>query len=392
MPGRDRVRGWRSASGRLAALAGCALLALAAGPRSAAAQAGGDGTSPTIKFGGLLRTGLLLGPGDLGEQDGFRVFDARVRADGKIGIVFDYDVQAAFDRSQDRVRLLDARLTLPIRPELAVSLGQFKAPFGGEELLGKGDITFLERSQVTNVLAPGRQVGVQASGSFLEDRLTYRAGMFNGNGRSLQNDNGSFLYAAHVQFNNVGPVQFYEDLMVQVGASFAFSRDSAVDLTNGGAYVGRPLGLRPFTGDRTLWSVDLRSSYQGFFLRGEYMHGKFDPPGEPVCVTAPCPTDAVDVDGGYVEGGYSYIGAIEGVLRFDSMTRGFVVAPGIGPAGFTPEGGSFLVVGLNLLPGYHTKIGLQYAFGLGSAQLGPPGTGGVGLADGQFGLVTQVNF
>ena len=74
------------------------------------------------------------------------------------------------------------------------------------------------------------------------------------------------------------------------------------------------------------------------------------------------------------------------------MTRGFVVAPGIGPAGFTPEGGSFLVVGLNLLPGYHTKIGLQYAFGLGSAQLGPPGTGGVGLADGQFGLVTQVNF
>jgi hypothetical protein len=367
-------------------------VALAVGGRAARAQEGGDGSAPTIKFGGLLQTGLLVGPGDLGQQDGFRVFDARLRADGKIGIVFNYDVQAAFDRSQDRVRLLDARLRLPIRPELAISLGQFKAPFGGEELQSKGDITFLERSQVTNVLAPGRQVGAEASGSFLEDRLTYQAGLFNGNGRSLQNDNASFLYAAHVQFNSVGPVQFYEDLMVQVGASFAFSRDSAVDLTNGGAYVGRPLGLRPFTGDRTLWSVDLKSSYRGFFLRGEYMRGKLDPPGEPVCVTAPCPTDAVDVDGGYVEGGYSYIGAIEGVLRFDSMTRGFVVAPGTGPAGFTPEGGSFLVVGLNLLPGYHTKIGLQYAFGLGPAQLGPPATGGVGLADGQFGLVTQVSF
>ncbi|MDP2529746.1 MAG: porin [Candidatus Palauibacterales bacterium] len=392
MRGWGRADGRRSAGLRVGAMAGCALLALAVGPRSAAAQQGGDGTSPTIKFGGLLQTGLLLGPGDLGELDGFRVFDARLRADGKIGIVFDYDVQAAFDRSQDRVRLLDARLTLPIRPELAVSLGQFKAPFGGEELEEKGDITFLERSQITDLLAPGRQVGAQASGSFLEDRLKYRAGLFNGNGRSLQNDNGSFLYAAHVQFNNVGPVEFYEDLMVQVGASFAFSRDSAVDLTNGGAYVGRPIGLRAFAGDRTLWSVDLRSSYRGFFLRGEYMHGKLDPPGEPVCVTAPCPSDAADVDGGYLEGGYSYLGAIESVLRFDSMTRGFVVAPGTGQAGFTPEGGSFLVVGLNLLPGYHTKIGLQYAFGLGSARLGPPSTGGVGLADGQFGLVTQVNF
>jgi hypothetical protein len=385
-----RVGEWVIGGRRAVVLLGCVGLALGAGARSGAAQDSSSGApSPTIRFGGLLRTGLLVGPSDLGEQDGFRVFDARVRADGKIGIVFDYDVQAEFDRVQDRVRLLDARLTLPIRPELAVSVGQFKAPFGGEELQDRSEITFLERSQITNVLAPGRQVGAQASGSFLEDRLTYRAGMFNGNGRSLQNDNPSFLYAAHVQYNNVGPVEFYEDLMVQVGASLAFSRDSSVDLTNQQAYVGRTMALRSFAGDRTLWSLDLRSSYRGFFLNGEYMRGKLDPPGEPVCVTAPCPTDAVDVDGGYLEGGYSYLGAIEGVLRFDSMTKDFLLAPDVERE---PVGGSFLIVGLNLLPGYHTKIGLQYAFGLGDAQIGAPSSRGPGLADGQFGLVAQVGF
>ncbi len=374
----------------------CLLLGVAV-PRSGAAQ-DSAGAGPTVQLGGLLRTGLLVGPSDVGEQDGFRIYDARLSANGRIGIAFDYHLLAAFDRLQDRVRLLDATLSLPIRPELAVTVGQFKAPFGREELQSKSQITFLERAQVTNLLAPGRQVGAQASGSFLEDRLTYRAGLFNGNGRDFQNDNSSFLYAAHVAFNNVGPVEFYEDLMVQVGASLAFSRDAAADLTNGGSFRGATMALGPFAGDRTLWSLDLRSSYRGFFVNGEFMRGKLDPPGEPgacipadlLCLAQQAALTSRVVTGGYLEGGYSYLGAIQGVLRFDSMTRGFVVTPEAG--GDVPDGGSFVVLGVNLLPGYHTKIGLQYAFGLGSARLGVPSYGGPGLADGQFGLLAQVDF
>lgn len=364
-----------------AGMAACALL-VGAGP--ARAQGAGQGMGATVRLGGLLRTGLLVGPSDLGQEDGFRIHDARLRATGKIGIVFNYRLQAAFDPERDQFDLLDAELTIPIKPGLAISLGEFKAPFGAEELQGKGKITFLERAQIDQLLAPGRQVGVQASGSFLDERLTYRAGMFNGNGRSFQNDDGRFLYAAHVQYNNVGPVEFYEDLMVQLGASFAFSRDSSVDLTNRGAFLGVPIALGSFRGDRTLVAVDFRSSYRGFLLRGEYMHGALDPAGAAA---------SAGVEGGYVESGYSYLGAIEAVARFDGMTKGFLVVPGVGPTGVQPAGGNFLVFGLNLFPGSDTKLALQYALGLGNTELGPSSAfGPTGLADGQFGLTAQVDF
>jgi len=403
--GLGRRRSARAAAVRGPAAAIVAAAALLATAGAVRAQQGGsadaaDEAAPTVHLGGLLRTGLLVGPAAYGQNDGFRIHDARLRATGKIGIVFDYRLQASFDRESDRVRLLDAELTLPIRPELAVSIGQFKAPFGGEELKGKGDITFLERAQIDQLLAPGRQVGVQASGSFLEDRLTYRAGMFNGNGTSLQNDDGRFLYAGRVQFNNVGPVEFYEDLMVQVGASVAYAQDSAVDLTHGGSFMGGPLALQGFRGDRTLLGVDLESSYRGFFFRGEYMHGSLDPVGEVVCAGGDpaCEAQAAalaphGVDGGYAEGGYSYLGAIEGVVRLDAMQKNFLFVPAPGPSGTGTRavGGNFVVVGLNLFPGYHTKLGLQYALGLGDTHLGPS-AGGPPLADGQFALTAQVDF
>jgi hypothetical protein len=367
-----------------------ALLALAAmllAPPAAHGQAGG-GDGPDITLGGLLRTGLLTEPGSLDRTDGFRIHDARLRASGEIGIVFDYRVQAEWDTGADRFRLLDAELSLPITSELALELGQLKAPFGREMLQGKGEITFVERAQATHLLAPGRQVGARLSGRALDDRLSYSGGLFNGNGRRLENDNDAFLWAARASYNTVGAAEFYDELVVEVGADVGYSRDDGVDLA---ARLDRPVGgalvdLADFSGDRLLLGADARAGWRGFFLRGEYLRAELEPEGG-VVVGDLILDDEVVLEGGYLEGGYSFLGAIEGTLRWDRLDAGLTSVDGfrIHPSG-PPAPSDFLVVGINLFPGYHTRIGLQYAAGLGGTEVGP------GLADGQFGLTAQVDF
>lgn len=365
----------------LGALLAASLLALPAG---AAAQQGG-GPEPDIRFGGLLRTGFRTGGGEVGRARGFEVLDARLRASGKIGIVFDWDVQAGWDRRREAVELLDARLSLPVAAPLRLEVGQFKAPFGKEALKGKGEIVFVDRSQASRLLAPGRQVGLQAAGEALEGRFRYAGGLFNGNGRRLENDDGSFLYAARAEFNNVGVAEFYDELVVEVGANVAVSRDSAVDL---GAGLGRPLvmdglDLSDFRGDRVLAGGDLRLGYRGFFLRGEYLRADLEP--EPV--SGPAAGD-VTLEGGYLEAGYDLWGAIDGLVRWDALRGPVRSVDGrpVDPGDPTADGTDFLVFGLELFPGYSTKIGLQYAVGIGGTRVGP------GLADGEFQAMAQVDF
>lgn len=391
--GRRVAGAGRGTSGATAPTLAAALLVLAAllaAPVALGAQ-GAQGEGPDIRIGGLLRTGLLTGPEAVGRTDGFRIHDARLRASGEIGIVFDYRVQAEWDTGADRFRLLDAQLSLPIVPQLALDLGQFKAPFGREVLQGKGEITFLDRAQASQLVAPGRQVGVQLSGRALDDRLSYRGGLFNGNGRRLENDNDSFLWAARVQYNTVGAAEFYDELVVEVGADVGYSRDDGVNLAAG---LDRPvavpvLDLSDFTGDRFLVGADARAGWRGFFLRGEYLRAELEGEGPFVIGDVVVPEVERVLEGGWLEGGYSFLGAIEGTVRWDRLDAGLLSVGGVptdptAPANADPS--DFLVVGVNLFPGYHTKVGLQYAAGLGGTEVGP------GLADGQFSVTAQVDF
>ena len=372
------------AAATAAAIIGCLFLA---GP--AAAQDGGS-DQVSVEMGGLLRTGLVAGPADQGVRDGFEIYDARLRASGEVGIVFDYFVQAEYDDAREELRLLDARLTLPIMPELAVDLGQFRAPVGKEALQEKGDITFVDRAQISRLLPPGRQVGLQLSGETLDGRLAYRAGAFNGNGRTFTNDDDELLWAGRVQFNNLGASEFYDELVVEVGANAAFSEDSAVNLVEG---LDRPVTLAgdvdpaAFDGDRLLYGGDLRLGWQGLFLRGEYLRGELEPGGG-VRFDDVVLDDELVVEGGYLEGGYSYLGAIDAVVRYDAVNDALVAVDGrrTTDPDEPPSSAEFLVFGLNLHPGYHAKIGLQYAVGLDGTRVGP------GLADGQFSLMAQVDF
>jgi len=348
-------------------LLGSALVMLAV-PFGAVAQTPGL----PIQFGGLLRTGFRAEPASSSRTDGFEVFDARFSAEGRVGIVFDYFGQVEWDPAGDRLRLLDFTATAAIRPEFEISLGLFRPAFGLEALEDRGDLGFLERAQATTAIAPGRQVGVSAGGTAIDGRLTYGAGVFNGNGRVFENDGDNYLFSAQARFNSIGTIAFYDDLVVQFGASLAYSRDTSAEL-GAGTVTGDPFAVpeltTAFAGSRLLWGADIQTTYREWSLTGEVLRAEYDLDS----AIGGGPATEATAYGGYVELGYrTYI--IEGLVRYDGLS------PALG------DNRDFLVFGFNILPGQYTRFGLQYAVGLDDSPNAP------GLADGQFVILAQVDF
>lgn len=351
-------RGW---------LWGCALAGLAL-PLGLNAQ----GTGLPIQFGGLLQTGFRAEPERPNRNDGFDIFEARFSAEGRVGAIFDYLGQVEWDREDDRLRLLDVSATASIRPEFEISFGLFRPAFGLEALEDKGDLRLLERAQATEAIAPGRQVGVSLGGAALDGRLTYGAGLFNGNGHEFENDGDDYMFSARAQFNSIGTIAFYDDLVVQFGTSIAYSEDTSARL-GAGTVTGDPLAAAElttaFAGSRLLWGADVQTTYRGWTLTGEVLRAEYDLDS---AIGGGPPVEA-EAYGGYVELGYqTYI--LETLVRYDGLH------PALG------DNRDFLVFGFNLLPGQYTKFGLQYALGLDDSPDAP------GLADGQFLLVAQVDF
>jgi phosphate-selective porin len=83
--------------------------------------------------------------------------------------------------------------------------GQYKVPFGHREMTSSGSQQFVDRSLVSNEYARGRDIGLSVQGVVWNNKLEYRAGMFNGNGLTRPgNDNAKFQYNARLMWQPNG--------------------------------------------------------------------------------------------------------------------------------------------------------------------------------------------
>ena len=342
---------------------------------------------PDLEIDGLLRTGLRLESSRYDGVSGFEIYDARLGVSGKVGIVFDYALRAEYQFEADAVRLLDVRLSVPLSNEaLRLDAGLLMSGFGREAMKSKDAIPFVERSQGSLALAPGRQVGAALSGVALEQRLSYWGGLYNGEGATFGNDDRGFLFAGRVEYNSVGEVEFFEDFVFEFGADLAMASDSAnpvlpVSRPPGDAEgVGIP-GYTEFTGNRFAWSADAGIRYRAWSFAAEYARVEYDPQGS---------TDEVTSDAWYAQGAYSLWGAFDLLARYDS----FKTAVGLGTE---PARTQFLVFGFMVNPGFNAKFGLQYSVGIDGSLVGVSQAidrtnTGPGLADNQFLLNLQLAF
>jgi phosphate-selective porin OprO/OprP len=166
-----------------------------------------------------------------------RRFEWRDRRVGVEGTAFDrVDFELSRELGEDfetsvglrettawRDAYIDARVTNAFR----VQAGRFKLPFGHEELIGKPNLDFANRSFAARVLSPSRDVGVMAHGRLFARWVEYQVGYFTrdgSNGRTSQTGGGHNARVARLvmtPFAARGRVPVLERL--SVGAAVARS-------------------------------------------------------------------------------------------------------------------------------------------------------------------------
>ena len=86
-----------------------------------------------------------------------------------------------------------------------VRFGQFKAPYGRQQLTSSGAQQFVDRSIVTSATTRAARRASRCGARSGTNKLDWRAMISNGNGRSQSlNDNGKFLYSGRLQYQPLG--------------------------------------------------------------------------------------------------------------------------------------------------------------------------------------------
>lgn len=236
-------------------------------------QIGYDGKTPltVVKAGGkeqkLSLGGYIQMHGEAGDapdsrfvgiNDRILLRRARMTIKGAFAENFDFTLQSDFGNNSIggvagyRAQLADAFVNWSKYDLANVQIGQFKTPFGYEQLVSDTKTLTVERSLPNDLLTVGRQIGLGVSGSVLEKKLTYQAGLFNGNGTNNgANDNDQFMYAGRV-------------------AAQVWSKGANRLAVGANGYTSRDTGT--FTGHRTAWGVDGQATFGRFDAAAEYLH------------------------------------------------------------------------------------------------------------------------
>lgn len=264
--------------------------------------------------------------------DRFLVRRARLGVKGSFVENVDFVLQADLGHNglgattNYRAQMTDAFLVWNKYSFANVTLGQFKVPYGYEQLLSDLKLVTVERSLPNDLLTLPRQVGAMVSGAVLSKRLTYAIAIGNGNGANTSvNDNE--------QFDVIGRV-----------AGTLFTQGS-VKLTAGvNGYTSYDTGA--FTGYRTGRGADLQFYADRFEFNAEYLRTEFDR----------------DVGADYEADGWSLLAAYTLVpSRWQVAYRFESYDPHTGVGG---DDTTLQTVGLNFfLKGDDLKLSLNYLLG-----------------------------
>ena len=293
-------------------------------------------------------------------KDRFRLRRARISMTGDFKEDFDFKIEGDFEQSDAAITALrtvnvatgatttvtnsnrvefsatDIFINWHHYPEANIRVGQWKAPFGLENLTPDAQILTIERSLPTGAIVPERQIGAMLWGKPLanilpeqKDLVTYYAGIFNGNGRNFNNnDNNEFMYVGRLELLPFKGKLMGQEASLKLGGDYFYSRDET------GTNISPALNLRVNADGSltsyTLTSPDERHAYSfdawlkigPFDLIGEYLNEKVRPRGPTFREFEP--------SGYYVQGSYFLIPKkLQAVVKWESLDPGQVANDGI---------------------------------------------------------------
>ncbi len=272
------------------------------------------GKEVTLAIGGMLQVQAEAGDrGDArfgNDNDRFYLRRARINATGKFLEEFDFRLEGDFagtlaNTSALRAQLTDGFVNWTRYPEASIRVGQFKTPFGFEQLFSDTRLITIERSLVNDRLTLSRQLGMQVGGDLLEKRVSYAAGVFNGNGANNNfNDGDSFLSTARLS----GVLRKGKSMTWSLGGNVFSSDDTSVTQA---ADFGFENNL--FAGERVGTGFDTQVQAGRFELWAEYLTVDWEP-------SSGRPRSEVGSEGWYAQGSYFFIpDRLQAVLKLESF-------------------------------------------------------------------------
>jgi len=150
------------------------------------------------------------------EQSNFEARRLRMKIGGHgfqpwLQYYFEVDLQPSRDvddsSSSASARVIDWRIDIAKWDWGGIRVGQWKVDLNRERVDSSGRQQFVERSIANRVFTIDRQVGIQLRGHLFEDTpadLRYFAGVFNGEGRGVNNTDDNLMYMGRLQWNFLG--------------------------------------------------------------------------------------------------------------------------------------------------------------------------------------------
>lgn len=249
-----------------------------------------SGKAEALQLGGMVQVQSEAGDqGDARFSDGNdRIYlrRARLNAGGRFLEEFNFRAELELagslaNTSAFRAQLTDAYVNWNRYDSANVRIGQFKTPFGFEQLYPDPQLIFAERSLVSDRLTPGRQLGAQVGGEAWYDRFNWALGLFNGNGINQNfNDNDRFTEVARVSVAPVSGRFFDKPSRWTVGIDNFHSGDTNVPVAADFGIDSTPSSAAKdniFAGMRRGVGYDSQLQFGPVEAWGEYLKVTFNP-------------------------------------------------------------------------------------------------------------------
>ena len=222
-----------------------------------------------------------------------------------LGHVYDpnltYRIFADFDDDSDdgKTALQDAWVQwFNPNHHYGIRAGQYIVPYGRQQMTPAADLQLMDRAESSVFFTPFRDVGVMFFGDAAEGKFQYWAGVYNGEGEDLENNDNDHLWAARIQANPFGPYGLYEgdvnysdELALSFGANYAY-------LGLGDDDSEEIFGTAT-DGDQHRFAFDAAMRLMGLSLTGEYYTMRSDDDGG-----GSADLRTVDDHGYFVQSGY----------------------------------------------------------------------------------------
>jgi hypothetical protein len=262
--------------------------------------------------------GLIQAQSEAGDKTDSRFNDAntrvflrraRVNVTGKFVEDFSFrlemDLAGSLSNSSGfRAQMTDGYVNWSRFSAANIRVGQFKTPFGYEQLYPDPRLYTPERSLVSDRLTLSRQIGVQLSGAGLDDRVNYAAGLFNGSSTNQNfNDNDKLMAVARLGFVPFDGRLFGKAAKISVAANGFRDTDTALSVPSDFGIDSTPASAAKdniFTGRRRGIGFDAQAEIGPAEVWGEYLRDTFQP-------VSRVPSGSLESDGWYAQATYYLI-------------------------------------------------------------------------------------